>query len=299
MELLITAGIAILVAIVMVSVTSGINGGTADLRRVCNGAVGPSCAAASATLAANYSAINTLIFGALLLLPAVVGVFVGAPLIARELEAGTARFVWTQSITRIRWLSTKLLLILAVICLSSALLAVVSGLMIQSQLGMFTSRWASFDIQGPALVAYVVFALALGAASGAIVRRTVPAMALTALLYLTIRLTVFMFVRPNFIKPLEADISKPLGSGDNWVLGQRAVDLSGNPVSDQFYNQLVANAGALQGSLADYLRAHDVIALQIYQPESRFWLFQSLEALLFVVLAAGLLTLSAWSIRRA
>ena len=38
----------------------------------------------------------------------VVGVFWGAPMIARELEAGTSRLVWTQSVTRTRWLATKL-----------------------------------------------------------------------------------------------------------------------------------------------------------------------------------------------
>ena len=40
--------------------------------------------------------------------PAVVGVFWGAPMVARELEAGTHRLVWNQSITRTRWLATKL-----------------------------------------------------------------------------------------------------------------------------------------------------------------------------------------------
>src|SRR3954454_344255 len=41
-------------------------------------------------------------------LPAVVGIFWGAPMVSRELEAGTSRLVWTQSITRTRWLATKL-----------------------------------------------------------------------------------------------------------------------------------------------------------------------------------------------
>ena len=40
--------------------------------------------------------------------PAVIGIFWGAPMIAREIEAGTYRLVWTQSITRTRWLVSKL-----------------------------------------------------------------------------------------------------------------------------------------------------------------------------------------------
>jgi hypothetical protein len=39
--------------------------------------------------------------------------------------------------------------------------------------------------------------------------------------------------------------------------------------------------------------------LQLYQPENRFWLFQSMEAALFVVLAAALIGLAVWAIRRA
>ena len=40
--------------------------------------------------------------------PAVVGAFWGAPLVARELEAGTHRLAWNQAVTRTRWLTTKL-----------------------------------------------------------------------------------------------------------------------------------------------------------------------------------------------
>ncbi len=45
-----------------------------------------------------------------LVLPALIGLFWGAPLITRELEAGTHRLVWNQSVTRTRWLAVKLAL---------------------------------------------------------------------------------------------------------------------------------------------------------------------------------------------
>ena len=57
--------------------------------------------------------------------------------------------------------------------------------------------------------------------------------------------------------------------------------------------------GALPGSVDDYFRAHGIIVLQVYQPESRFWPFQGIEAGLFVVLAAIALGVAMWSIRRA
>ena len=47
----------------------------------------------------------------ILIAPAIIGIFWGAPLIARELDAGTFRLTWNQSITRTRWLTVKLTLI--------------------------------------------------------------------------------------------------------------------------------------------------------------------------------------------
>src|SRR5690348_2212022 len=44
----------------------------------------------------------------LLIMPALIGLFWGAPLVARELEAGTHRLVWNQTVSRGRWLAVKL-----------------------------------------------------------------------------------------------------------------------------------------------------------------------------------------------
>ena len=40
--------------------------------------------------------------------PALIGAFVGAPVLARELESGTSRFAWTQGFGRWRWTLAKL-----------------------------------------------------------------------------------------------------------------------------------------------------------------------------------------------
>ena len=67
---------------------------------------------------------------AMVVLPAIIGMFWGAPLVARELEAGTHRLIWNQSVTRTRWLVTKLLLI-------GVAVAAVTG-----ALGLLLSWWA-------------------------------------------------------------------------------------------------------------------------------------------------------------
>ena len=120
--------------------------------------------------------------------PAIIGVFWGAPLVARELEAGTHRLAWTQSVTRTRWLATKLgvttlaaaatvgLLTFAVTWWSQPL----DGALSSTQGGL-PSRITpvTFAMRGVVPVGYAVFAVVLGATLGAVFRRSLPAMAVT------------------------------------------------------------------------------------------------------------------------
>jgi hypothetical protein len=299
-ELLVAAALAIGFSCGMGLLTLQLQGDEASVHRVCSATPGPICLAAGNDFAGTFSLPNFLIYDSLLVLPALAGIFIGAPLLAREFEQGTVRLIWTQGVTRIRWLATKVNLVLVSAVVMSGAIAVVAILLVDAQIQAFTSRWSSFDIQGLPFVAYVVFAIALGTAVGGLVRRVLPAMGMALALFVAVRLAVVIWLRPNFLPPLEWDISKPMtDGGDSWNVGQRVVDLSGHPVSQSQYNQLIANAGALQGSTGDYLRAHGVVVYQLYQPESRFWLFQNLEAGLFIGLAAGLIALTVWLTRRA
>jgi hypothetical protein len=249
------------------------------------------------------SRFTTLFTGfewAILALPGLAGIFIGAPLLAREFEQGTARLIWTQGITRRRWLMTKLAVILGVSAVMAGLLGLAGSLVTGAPVGMFISPWTAFDFQWPVLVGYAIFAISFGAAAGGVIRRSVPAMAVTLVAFLAIRIAVYALIRPHYLPALEVDQSHHLGAGrGDWYLGQRSVDLSGHPVGDQLYQQLMASAGSLPGSLGDYMRTHGVVVLSIYQPENRFWLFQGMEAGLFIVLAAAAIALLVWSIRRA
>src|SRR5665213_2663361 len=71
-----------------------------------------------------FDQLLELIGTALVVVPALVGAFWGAPLIAREFENGTHRLAWTQSVTRARWLATKLGVVgLASVAVSGLLLS--------------------------------------------------------------------------------------------------------------------------------------------------------------------------------
>jgi hypothetical protein len=99
--------------------------------------------------------------------PAIIGMFWGAPLIARELEAGTFRVAWTQSVTRARWLAVKL----GLAGLASMAAAGLVSLMVTwwssrvdplDPFGMNRLQPAMFGTRGIAPIGYAAFAFVLG-----------------------------------------------------------------------------------------------------------------------------------------
>ncbi|AUG75076.1 ABC transporter permease [Kitasatospora sp. MMS16-BH015] len=130
-------------------------------------------------------------------LPPALGLFLGAPLLAREFETGTYRLAWTQSVSRRRWLAARLGVPLAVTLLGSTLLAVVSTWWVNVIEGRFAVpgyyhwfTWLSRSTEGPAVVGFSLLGVALGAAVGLVTRRVVASMAVTAVLMLVLRLAI-------------------------------------------------------------------------------------------------------------
>lgn len=210
-------------------------------------------------VANTYHGLQVGIFALLLLGPALVGVFFGAPLIARELETGTFRLVWTQSVTRARWLLVKLV----GVGLASSLLA--------GGLTLMAAWWANpinlesqnrfspalFGMFGIVPFGYGLFAFALGATAGVLFRRTLPAMAATLLGYVGVRVGVTYGIRPYFEAPLKTlvTLSPDEGGGfiagpnglhvvppnfsipNAWVLASQLVDKAGKAPSSGFVHQ--------------------------------------------------------------
>jgi len=257
------------------------------------------CSDLASAFEGRFSALRAL-GGYLVILPGLAGLFWGAPLVARELEHHTHRLVWTQTITRRRWISVKLALLLA----GTVLVAV--------PLAWLTTRWLGplnhstgtrfspgiFDLQGIVPVAYTLFALALGVAAGTILGRTLPAMAATLVGFVAARLGIAALARAHYQPPLTAStpgihLGGQQGSSD-WLLNAVAVDHAGHHLSLQ---AIQARCPQLGGAAAQCLRALDPHTLTTYQPASRFWLFQGIEAALFTALAAALLGLTIWWVR--
>ncbi|MET7400656.1 ABC transporter permease subunit [Dactylosporangium sp. NPDC005572] len=234
-------------------------------------------------------------------LPALAGVFVGAPLLAREFEQGTWRLACTQGVSRTRWLTTKLTLVGAAV---AVLTAAAAGLLSwwRAPLDDISGRLhaTSFVIAVPSLTAAAVFAFAVGVTAGAVLRRTIAAMAATLGVFLAARLSLEEFARPHYLTPL-ARIAEPGAApppGTDWSVSERWIDRAGRLVPEGEQSTALRQLAASDGSVDRYLIDHGLRHYTEFQPESRFWAFQAIESAVFLGLAAVLLVAAVRLTRR-
>ncbi|KAA0926992.1 ABC transporter permease subunit [Streptomyces apricus] len=128
---------------------------------------------------AGYTHVST----GLRLVPILLGVLLGAPLFAGDLENGTAKLVVTQSVDRTRWLTAKLALTALVVVVSTVALSAAFGWWWDLYKAEVTAtEWISestFNTTGPVPVALALFSVFGGVAIGVLLRRTLVAMAVT------------------------------------------------------------------------------------------------------------------------
>jgi len=237
-----------------------------------------------------------------LILPATAGVFVGAPLLAQELEQRTNDFAWTQSVTRGRWLLAKLgLLALAAVAvagLAATLIAWWERPIVDAGLW---DAWAWFD-HGLPLPAYALFAFALGVAVGALTRRTVVAMAVTLAIYAATRFAVSTWWRPRFRAPVETAIQRDdqlRGPNGAWILETFFRDGQGRRLTPEQATEVYnLQGGTLDTPLHDLLAQRGLTQHLSYHPADRLVPFELLEAGIFVMLATLLIGLAFWWIQR-
>ena len=159
-----------------------------------------------------YHLVYILGAALVILLPAVIGLFWGAPLIARELETGTFRLAWNQSVTRERWLAVKLGILGLASMAAAGLISLILGWWASpidhaATLGSaagFQIRFfpALFGARGIAPIGYAAFAFTLGVLVGLIVRRTMPAMAITLAVFAAVQIVMPLAIRPHLITPV-------------------------------------------------------------------------------------------------
>ena len=273
-----------------------------------------------------------------LIAPAITGVFWGAPMIAREFENGTGRLTWNQSVTRARWLTVKLALT------GAAAMAVTEGFSLLrawwaapisraidlgGSVSVFSgSRFSplTFATGGIVPLGYAAFGFALGVAAGLLIRRAVPAMALTLAVFVAVQVVMPLWIRPHLlpadqttaaIAATHATFSDFSGTSvltatavpgqpGAWILSSGPVNAAGQPVSAlpaacaQTAGSPVASGGttASPSAVQRCLAGHGIREAVRYQPASHYWPLQLTETAIFLVLALGLAGFCFWWLDR-
>ncbi|HET9140037.1 ABC transporter permease [Actinophytocola sp.] len=227
----------------------------------------------------------------LALAPAAIGLFWGAPVLAKEFERGTHKLAWTQSVSLRRWLVIKLSVLGGAVTLAGLALGTMISLWLSSYAGtQYADRFASigkFVISGILPAAWWLFAFATGVAAGAVFRKMLPAIALTLAMVVPTILGLFIVnARAYYATPEQAivTVEGPMSIPEDWMIQDSyPVDAAGQPVP----NFCPAEQPCP--------RRADSRILFLYQPPSRYWRFQWTEA---AALFAATLALGAVAVTR-
>jgi hypothetical protein len=262
---------------------------------------GPQCDAAYNQFSTQYGGLSQLGW-LFIFLPLLVGLFWGAPLVAREVEHGTHRLVWTQAVSRRRWAAVKIGLVGTFVLAIAALY----GLGMSWWLGPWAHSgdgrigYGLFDVQGIAPIGYTLFAVALGIFAGTVWRKMLPAMAATLVGFLGLRIAFTVLARTRLM-PAKA-LTFPINSAEqpnqyagNWTMDVGVRDPSGKMVAANTMFSCPPQAGDCGSQLGISTNDYNWI---LYQPGSRFWAFQGIETGVYLALAALLVYLAFRRIRR-
>lgn len=254
------------------------------------------------------------------IVPALIGAFVGAPVLARELETGTFRFAWTQGFGRWRWALAKLVVLAVALAAAGWAFSLVLSWCYQpfsgadnQDLGLYGNSplVGLFSLREVTLPAWTVAAFAVSALAGMLIRRTVPAIVATLAVYAGLAIATVALLREHYLAPLVT--SNPDVPGSGWIIGQwwtkdGRFAFAGNPpvnVLNQFCNFAAAGPGGKQGGgpsmgelFAQCLAPHGYTQWTSYQPDSRFWPFQWIEGGWLLALSALLIAATIWLVRR-
>jgi ABC-2 family transporter protein len=213
---------------------------------------------------------TTLIF--MNLAPALLGAFAGAPVLARELETGTFRYAWTQGYGRERWTIAKLTLIGVVIAAVTGAFSQLFTWFFQPFIGQEDLNVLSatvFASRSVVFAAWTLTAFAIGAFCGMLLRRIVPAMAVTLGAYIGLALLTWSVLRehyvPSVVSRAPALQTGPFTPNDPWILSHWTT-------------------GSTQ-----WVR---------YIPVSRFWPMQFVEGGWLLVFSVLLVAATVWLVRR-
>jgi hypothetical protein len=112
------------------------------------------------------------------------GIFLGVPIVAREIERGTARLAWSLAPSRMRWFLTRMLPGLVLLAVASLIAGFAADRFISASAPYpdLSNSFTGFGFRGILIASRAVFIFSIGVAVGAVVGRALPAIIFAALI---------------------------------------------------------------------------------------------------------------------
>ena len=230
---------------------------------------------------------------ALPVVPVFVGLFWGVPLLSTEYERGTHRLVWTQSVSRARWLFVKVTALgVAVTVAGLGFGAVVLAWTETPDAPIDRFTGEVFGVTGVAAGAWFLAVFALGAAAGAVLRRMLPAMAVTIAVFAALVIGAYV-ARDHYAEPLVALSGEPPPPGA-LVTGMGVVGADGDRLTWRAALDMCPGPDPV-ACMEDrgYVRQYTE-----YQPADRYWRFQWTETGLLLLITIALTGVAAHQVVR-
>jgi hypothetical protein len=225
----------------------------------------------------------------MLAVPVLIGAFAGAPVLGRELEAGTFRFAWTQGAGRTRWALARLAVPAVTVTAAAAAVSQVFGWFYYPFFAFpADSAFGQqlFQLTGIAFAAWTLAAFAIGALAGVLIRKVVPAIAAAMAAWAGLLLVTILYLRPHYEAPLTMRGQNAPGASP-WVIRQWWTGPNGQTITSE--NKIVQLINRPEHGYAQWTT---------YQPETRYWHFQFIEAGWLLVLSLLLIAATIWLVRR-
>jgi hypothetical protein len=250
---------------------------------------------------------GSLVETAIAFLPLFIGLVLGTPMVATELENKTNRLAWSQGVTRTRWLvRTWLTLAIPTVVVMSLFALIVewwaTHVVTSISSGGGLIQPAQMLISGVAPIALALLFLTLGMFIGIAVRRFLSPYA-TSVVGCFVVLGVMQFVLPS-LAPKVVVPTHPFGvthlpkllSSRPWFIKSvyRLAPGSHSGKHEQSVNAVLQYCKGIPTCF----ETHGLQIVNLYQPASHYWVLQWREAGIYVAATAALLSLSIWSIRR-
>jgi ABC-2 family transporter protein len=283
----------------------------------CHPASSPACQ----DLVSTFNGMDNFLSNGIILqaVPVLIGAFVGAPVLARELETGTFRYTWTQGFGRWRWALAKLVPLAVLLAAATAAFGALLSWYYEpyfatgnqtlglTELSPFNS--GLFDLREVALPAWTLAAFAIGALAGMLIRRVVPAIAATLAVYAGLAFAAGLSLREHYLTPLvTTNLNLP---GSAWIVTQWGTKDGKFAFAFNHglppLNVIPANcpgptaAGHQKPSLGSLLQCivqQGYTLWTRYQSGSRLWPFQWIEGGWLLALSVLLIAATIWLVRR-